>query len=62
MIPTFEQKQNNIRTMIDHLLRDYEITQTEYDMLLSFYNLIVERMIRDKVQPKKKGVKQSKGR
>jgi|GEM_PF-4031897 hypothetical protein len=57
MIPTFEQKQNNIRTMIDHLLRDYEITQTEYDMLLSFYNLVAERMVKDKAQPKKKRMK-----
>lgn len=54
MIPTLEQKQNNIRIMFNNLLRDYEITQGEYGMLFSFYNLIAERMVRDKVQPKVK--------
>ena len=53
MIPTLEQKQNNIRIMIDHLLRDFEITNGEYDVLLCLYNLICERMVRDKVQPKR---------
>ena len=53
MIPTLEQKQNNIRIMIDHLLRDFEITNGEYDTLLCLYNLICERMVRDEFQPKK---------
>jgi hypothetical protein len=54
MIPTFEQKQNNLRTMVDHLLRDYEITQSEYDVLMALFNLICERMVKQKDNPKKK--------